>query len=230
MGRGGQLAWPKIVTSKGPVENRASQVASPLAADNITPRDGALDWSVPTFWGDAQRRGFGSCRAAGRLGRWGGGGRDSQPHGQLGWANYLRVDRPVMQENGVHPRASTAAKDRGRNEVGGLSDDGEKRRPDAKSRSGIFVNTGRNTIVIDLEAEHSSVDHVRAQVHEREGITPEHQRLIYTGKRLTRGELRLEDYGVTERATLGCPKLIAAVLIFGALPGLLFFSILIQAP
>ena len=56
--------------------------------------------------------------------------------------------------------------------------------------------------MIDLEAEHTSVDHIRAQVHEREGITPNHQRLIYAFKQLTRGDLRLEDYGVMERATL----------------------------
>ena len=102
----------------------------------------------------------------------------------------------------MHPRASTAAEDRGGTKVGGFANDGATGRPDTKARRCIFVNTGTNTIVIDVEAEHTSVDHVRAQVQEREGITPDHQRLIYAGKQWTRGDLRLEDYGVTERATL----------------------------
>ena len=44
--------------------------------------------------------------------------------------------------------------------------------------------------------------HVRDQVAAREGIAAEHQRLMYAGKQLVKGDHTLEDYGVTEKCTL----------------------------
>ena len=46
------------------------------------------------------------------------------------------------------------------------------------------------------------MDYVRDQVAAREGVATERQRLMYAGKRLTRGDLTLEDYGVTQKSTL----------------------------
>ena len=169
----------------GPVENWASQVADPFAKNNNTRLDGALDCSIPAFQEDAHHRGFTSCRIARSSRRWGGGGRDSQPHGQCRWKDHLHVDWPAMQENRVNPPAITAAEDREGTEVGGFAHDGATGRPDTTTRRRIFVNTGTNTIVIDLEAEHTSVDHVRAEVQEQDGITPDHQRLIYCSRSIS---------------------------------------------
>ena len=46
------------------------------------------------------------------------------------------------------------------------------------------------------------MNHVWDQLAAREGIATEHQRLMYAGKQLFKGDLTLEDYGVTEKCTL----------------------------
>ena len=62
-------------------------------------------------------------------------------------------------------------------------------------------STRPKTIAIHLRTEHTLVDHVRDQVAAREGIATEHQRLMYAGKQLIRGNLSLEDYGMTDKCT-----------------------------
>ena len=57
------------------------------------------------------------------------------------------------------------------------------------------------TIAVHLQAGHTLVGHVRDQVAAREGIATEHQRLMYAGKQLLKGDLTPENYGVTEKCT-----------------------------
>ena len=166
------------------------------------PRDGALDCLTPAVWGDTQRSGSSSRGAAGPPERWGGGDRDSQQGGQSEQAKRLRVHQPAMRETRAHAGAEVA--DDGiedaivqyRAAVG----DGEQ--PDAQEHRCIFINTRTKTVAVHLRTEHVLVDYVRDQVTAREGIAAEHQRLMYAGKQLTRGELTLEDCGVREKSTL----------------------------
>ena len=82
------------------------------------------------------------------------------------------------------------------------ADAGDSERLEAQEHCCIFINIGLKTIAIHLRTEHALVDHVRDQVAAREGIATEHQRLMYAGKKLTRGDVTLEDYGVPEKCTL----------------------------
>ena len=159
-------------------------------------RDGALDCPTPAVWGDTQRSGLNSRRAAGTPDRWGGGDRDSRQDS--------RVHPPAVRGTGA--RAGTEAEaadgDIDKAAVQHRAEAGDNERLEAQERRCIFVNTGPKTIAIHLQAEHTLVDHVRDQVAAREGIATEHQRLMYAGKQLIRGNLTLEDYGVTEKCTL----------------------------
>ena len=65
----------------------------------------------------------------------------------------------------------------------------------------IFVRTlTGKTITLDVEPS-NSVEDVKAMIHEREGIPPDQQRLIYKGKQFEDGRT-LSDYDVTKEATL----------------------------
>ena len=105
---------------------------------------------------------------------------------------------------GTGARAGTEAADDGVEDtaVQHRADVGDTETPDAQKHGCIFIHTGPKTIAIHLRTEHALVGYVRDQVAAREGITTEHQRLMYAGKQLTRGDLTLEDYGVTEKSTL----------------------------
>ena len=140
---------------------------------------GAVDCPAPAVWGDTQRSGWCSCGAAGPPNSWGGGARDSQ-QAAVGDAddNIDAAARPCRAE----------AEDGGRLE--------------AHESCCIFVHTGPKTMAVHLQAGHTLVGHVRDQVAAREGIATEHQRLMYAGKQLFKGDLTLEDYGVTEKCTL----------------------------
>ena len=103
--------------------------------------------------------------------------------------------------------------------MGGIADSDATSEKGATACRCFFVHTGEHTIAITLDGKHTSVDRVQAQVHEREGIPPEHQCLVYDGKQLTRGDLRLEDYGVTEQATLRLLGIIRGGMLEGSRDG-----------
>ena len=147
-------------------------------ANGLTPQ-GAPDCPAPAVWGETQRSGWCSRGAAGPPNSWGGAARDS-PQAAAGDAggNIDATARPCRAEA-----------------EGG-------RRLEAHEGRCIFVNTGPKTIAVHLQAWHTLVGHVRDQVAAREGIATEHQRLMYAGKQLFKGDLTLEDYGVTEKCTL----------------------------
>ena len=58
--------------------------------------------------------------------------------------------------------------------------------------------TGR-TITLDVRPG-DSIEAVKEAIQRKEGIAPEHQRLIYSGKQLQEGTLA--DYAVPKEATL----------------------------
>ena len=65
----------------------------------------------------------------------------------------------------------------------------------------IFIKTMTGkTIGLDLEPS-CSVDHLMARICDKEGIPPEHQKLIYDGKQLEEGFL-ISDYGVHNEVTI----------------------------
>jgi len=67
----------------------------------------------------------------------------------------------------------------------------------------IFVVkfNGRN-FTLEVDAESDTIGNIKALIYDREGVPPEQQRLLFSGRRLEENDWTLADYQITRNSTL----------------------------